>query len=118
MVARYIQGAAEVSPGGARLQWNFSPEFENSYKLVWKKLNAEKMRRESLPNPKYFAEEIRDRLSELRGQHSPEVYSYIPSTRSFFLSIHQAIFGTAGRRDDIQLRSRKISTTDSRAESR
>jgi hypothetical protein len=62
------------------------------------------VRRESLPNPKFFAGEIRDRLSDLRGQHSPEVYSYIPSTRSFFLSIHQAIFGTAGRRDDIQLR--------------
>jgi hypothetical protein len=91
-------------PGGARVQWNFSPEFENSYKLIWKKLNTEKVRRESLPNPKFFAGEIRDRLSDLRGQHSPEVYSYIPSTRSFFLSIHQAIFGTAGRRDDIQLR--------------
>jgi len=109
---RYCAGSLMVAhiqerrgePGGARLQWNFSPDFENSYKLVWNKLNEEKVRRESLPNPKFFAEEIRNRLSDLRGQHSPEVYSYIPSTRSFFLSIHQAIFGTAGRRDDIQLR--------------
>ena len=109
---RYCDGSFMVShmqerrgtPGGARMQWDFSPEFEECYKLVWGKLNAEKVRRESLPNVKFFAEEIRDRLSELRGQNSPGVYSYIPSTRSFFLSIHQAIFGTARRRDDIQLR--------------
>ncbi|HWG18925.1 MAG TPA: AAA family ATPase [Terracidiphilus sp.] len=91
-------------PGGARMIWEFSPEFEESYKIVWNKLNDEKLRRESLPNPKYFADEIRERLSELRGQSTPEIYSYIPSTRSFFLSIHQAIIGTAGRLDDIQLR--------------
>jgi hypothetical protein len=109
---RYCAGSYVVShlqerrgkPGSARLQWDFSPEFEECYKLVWNKLNAEKIRRESLPNPKFFAGEIRERLSALRGQNAPEVYSYIPSTRSFFLSIHQAIFGTAGRRDDIQLR--------------
>jgi len=91
-------------PGSARMQWDFSREIEECYNLVWNKLNAEKVRRESLPNPKFFAQEIRERLSELQGEHSPEIYSYIPSTRSFFLSIHQAIFGTAGRRDDIQLR--------------
>jgi hypothetical protein len=91
-------------PGSARMQWDFSPEFEGCYRLVWGKLNGEKLRRESLPNPKFFAAEIRDRLLELQGQYSPEVYSYIPSTRSFFISIHQAIFGTARRRDDIQLR--------------
>lgn len=109
---RYCAGSFTVSltlerqgvSGGARVQWDFSPEFQDCYKLVWGKLNNEKVRRESLPNPKYFASEIRDKLSELRGQQSPEVYSYIPSTRSFFLSIHQAIFGTAGRLDDIQLR--------------
>ncbi len=89
---------------GGRMTWNFSPEFEECYRRVWGKFNAEQLRRESLPNPKFFAEEIHDRLSELRGPNSPEIYSYIPSTRSFFLSIHQAIFGTAGRRDDIQLR--------------
>jgi hypothetical protein len=89
---------------GPRLQWNFSPEFEDSYKSVWNKLNSEKLRRESLPNPKFFAEDIRDQLSALRGQFSPDIYSYIPATRSFFLSIHQAVAGTAGRRDDIQLR--------------
>jgi hypothetical protein len=109
---RYCAGSYVVShllerhglPGTARLQWDFSPEFEECYQLVWKKLNAEKIRRESLPNPKFFASEIRERLSALRGEYAPEVYSYIPSTRSFFLSIHQAIFGTAGRRDNIQLR--------------
>ncbi len=108
---RFSAGSYEVShvqerrsEPGARIIWSFSPEFEERYRAVWGKFNAEKLRRESLPNPKFFAEEIRDRLSELRGPNSPEVYSYIPSTRSFFLSIHQAIFGTAGRRDDIQLR--------------
>jgi hypothetical protein len=108
---RFRAGSYEVShvqerrgaPGGG-LIWRFSPEFEESYRIVWGKLNSEKVRRESLPNPKFFAEEIRDRLSELRGPDSPEIYSYIPSTRSFFLSIHQAILGMAGRRDDIQLR--------------
>jgi hypothetical protein len=108
---RYCAGSFAVShiqerhgqPGG-RLEWEFSPEFEKCYNVVWDKLNAEKVRRESVPNSKFFAEEIRNRLSELRGQNSPEVYSYIPSTRSFFISIHQAIFGTARRRDDIQLR--------------
>ena len=102
----YMVSHIQFREGGdsAKMEWGFSPEFEESYELVWDKLNAEKMRRESLPNPKFFADEIRERLSALRGQYSPEVYSYIPSTRSFFISIHQAIFGTARRRDDIQLR--------------
>jgi hypothetical protein len=91
-------------PGGARVQWDFSPKFEESYKLVWNKLSAEKARRESLPNPKFFAGEIRERLAELRGEYSPEIYSYVPATRALFLSAHPAIFGTSRRRDDIELR--------------
>jgi hypothetical protein len=109
---RYCVGSFTVSltlerrgqAGAARVQWEFSPELEKAYNLVWNKLIAEKNRRESLPNPKFFAEEIRERLQELRGLDSPGIYSYIPATRSFFLSIHKAIFGTAGRLDDIQLR--------------
>ena len=89
---------------GPRIQWDFSPEFEDCYKSVWNKLNSEKQRRESLPNPRYFADEIRDRLSKLRGQYSPDIYSYIPSTRAFFVDQQTAILGTASRRDDIQLR--------------
>jgi AAA domain, putative AbiEii toxin, Type IV TA system len=91
-------------PGGARMNWDFSPEFEECYKLVWNKLIAEKARRESLPNPKFFAGEIHERLAELRGEYSPEIYSYVPATRALMLSAHQAIFGTARRRDDIELR--------------
>jgi len=91
-------------PGAARIQWDFSTELEESYRSVWVKLNVEKLRRESLPNPKYFAEEIRDRFAHLRGQESPEIYAYIPATRALFLSAYQAIFGTARRRDDIELR--------------
>ncbi|MGD0938253.1 MAG: AAA family ATPase [Terracidiphilus sp.] len=108
----YCAGSYKVSltlerrgqPGGARIQWDFSPEIEESYKQVWEELSSEKQRRESLPNPKYFAEEIRGRLSALRGEGAPEIYSYIPSTRSFFLTMHRAIYGTAGRQDDIQIR--------------
>ena len=91
-------------PGSAKLEWSFSPEFQECYELVWNKLSAEKARPESLPNPKFFAEEIRERLAELRGDYSPEIYSYLPATRAFYLSAHQAIFGTARRRDDIELR--------------
>jgi predicted ATP-dependent endonuclease of OLD family len=96
---RFRTGSYEVShvqqrrgAPGARLIWRFSPEFEESYRIVWGKLNAEKLRRESLPNPKFFAEEIRERLAELRGEYSPEIYSYIPSTRSWFVYKKKAIF--------------------------
>jgi hypothetical protein len=108
---RYSAGSYIVSalrprrqPGDESIYWEFSPEFEESYKLVWDKLNEEKQRPESSPNPKFFAEEIRERLSELRGMNSPDIYSFIPSNRSLYLSKHQAIFGTARRRDDIELR--------------
>jgi hypothetical protein len=93
-----------ISEMSTYLRFDLSSGIQECYQLVLNKLNSERLRRESLPNPKFFAEEIRDRLSRLRGQDTPDVYSYIPSTRSFFLSIHQAIFGTAGRLDDIPLR--------------
>lgn len=107
----YTDGAYEVRVSHKRLQESnvslqvdLSESIERCYKSVLGKLNEEKLRRESLPNPKFFAEEIRDRLLALRNEYSPEVYSYIPSTRSFFLSIYQAIFGASTRLDDIPLR--------------
>jgi len=112
---RFCAGSYVVSltmvrrqPGSAEIEWEFSTEFEQCYKAVWGKLNEEKLRRESLPNPRFFAEEVRDRLSRLRGQYSPDIYSYIPSTRAFFVNQQTAILGTAGRRDDIELRFSQV----------
>lgn len=107
----YSDSAYEIRVSGERLgdsgtqfRLEFSLGFERSYIDVHEKLEAEKQRRESLPNPKYFAEEIRERLTSLKASNSAEVYSYIPSNRSLFLSVHRAMFGTSQRLDDIDTR--------------
>lgn len=86
------------------LKCDFSAKIQHTYEWLLRKLTLETLRPESLPNPKFFADEIRDKLTELRNSNTPELCSYIPSTRSFFLSIQKAILGTAGRMDDISLR--------------
>ncbi|HVU47204.1 MAG TPA: AAA family ATPase [Terracidiphilus sp.] len=87
-----------------QVQLDLSKGIEESYEAIHGKLEREKLRPESLPNPRFFAGEVRTRLTELCESNTPDIYSYIPSTRAFFLTIHQAILGTAGRLDDIPLR--------------
>lgn len=93
-----------LGESNVRVQLDLSQEIQECYESIQSKLENEKQRRESLPNPKFFAGQIRDGLSKLRQPGTRDIYSYIPSSRSIFLSIHQAVFGTAGRLDDLLLR--------------
>lgn len=81
---------------------NFSVGVEEAYTKTLSELQLEK-RSSGSADPTRYARQIRELLEELKASNSG-VYSYIPSTRSFFVTPQKAILGTSQRLDPITVR--------------
>jgi hypothetical protein len=81
----------------------FSPEIENAYAAVFQEQELEKKQLGNV-DPKRYAQQIRNSLKEMQSPVDGEVYSYIPSTRTFFVTSQRAIAALSNRSDPFALR--------------
>jgi hypothetical protein len=80
----------------------FSPEISDGYSMTLLGLQRDRNSSGSVDYPRY-TKEIRDRLEALQSVESA-IYTYVPSTRSFFTSPQKAVIGTSQRLDPITVR--------------
>jgi hypothetical protein len=91
-----------LTSGSAKAGLALSNEIESCYIRTWNELEREK---NSSGNADFnsYARVIRTELERLQSSDA-EVYSYIPSTRAFFVNTQKAILGTSNRIDPLTLR--------------
>jgi hypothetical protein len=91
-----------LSSGTASAGMTLSPEIELAYNKTLRELQVERDTTGSVDFNR-FAREIKQSLEDLQSQDSA-IYSFIPSTRSFFITSQKAIIATSNRTDQLTLR--------------
>jgi hypothetical protein len=74
------------------------------YESVWKDLVSESTRPNGHVDLKHYAQELRTGLDALRSPETPDIYTYAPSTRAFFVTTQKAVIAAANRVDEISAR--------------
>jgi hypothetical protein len=100
-------GAFEVElgrrgAGGGSIGLELSKEIEQCYNRVFRSLEQEK-NSSSVIDFNHYAQKIKDDLRELQSSEA-DIYSYMTSTRSFYVTAQKAILATGQRSDPFTLR--------------
>jgi len=91
-----------VGAGGGTVGLVFSDAIRQCYEKVRSAFEQE-MRSNGEADFKNFAQEIEDGLKGLQSSEAA-IYTYVPSTRSFFVTAQKAVLGTNQRLDPITVR--------------
>jgi len=88
----------------ARQSCELSSGIHACYESIWKDLVAESSRPNGIVDLKHYAQRLRNEMDSLRSPETPNIYTYAPSTRAFFVTTQRAVMAAASRVDDISAR--------------
>ena len=92
----------QLGAGGGSIGLELSNEIEQCYNKVFHSLEQEK-NSSSVVDFNVYAQKIKDDLKELQSSEA-DIYSYMTSTRSFYVTAQKAILATGQRSDPFTLR--------------
>lgn len=93
-------------PNKVKTEFDFglSEGIESCYRTVRRQLKNKSSREPDLVDAGFYSRRIREELIALRSSGTPEVYSYIPSSRSFFVTVQKAVLAASNRIDPLAIR--------------
>ncbi len=109
MLIEYTDGLYRITVAGFRndligsFRLNLSEDIHKCYESVLENIQRQMAPSGGFVNPVYFAA-IFDELDRLSSDNTHEIYTYIPSTRAFFVTSQKAILGASSRSDPINVR--------------
>jgi len=110
MLLEYVDGRFVVRVGGIRRDdgigsylLRLSDDVVRCYEFVLVNVQRQIAPSGGIVNPVYYAA-IFDELDRLSADNNQDIYSYIPSTRAFFVTPQKAILGMGGRSDPLTIR--------------
>jgi energy-coupling factor transporter ATP-binding protein EcfA2 len=107
MLLVYVDGDFVVRVGGITRDdgigsylLRLSSQIIQSYESVLQNVQRQIAPSGGIVNPIYYAA-IFDELDRLSSDKNHDIYSYIPSTRAFFVTPQKAVLGSSGRNDPL-----------------